>query len=142
MYDYNLYGDPSMIREGATSGAPSSPQINGKTSGKANSEYDYSFISFDPTDDNVFYYIEWGDGEIEEWIGPYNSGEQITINHSWRKDGSYIIRTKAKDVDDKESGWSILEVSMPKRKIVDNLLFERLLTRFPILKFLLIYSNY
>jgi len=141
MYDYNLYGDPSMIREGATSGAPSSPQINGKTSGNANSEYDYSFISFDPTDDNVFYYIEWGDGEIEEWIGPYNSGEQITISHSWSKDGSYNIRSKVKDDEGKESGWSILEISMPKRKIVDNLLFERLLTRFPILKFLYIFSN-
>ncbi len=137
-----LYGDPSMIREGTTSDAPSSPQISGITSGKTSREYDYSFISYDPTDDNVFYYIEWGDGEIEEWIGPYNSGEQIIISHSWSKDGSYSIRTKAKDVDGKESGWSVLEISMPKIKIFDNLLFERLLTRFPFLKNLFNYINY
>jgi len=54
----------------------------------------------------------------------------------------YSIRTKAKDVDGKESGWSVLEISMPKRKIVDNLLFEQLLTRFPFLKNLYIYANY
>jgi hypothetical protein len=116
MYDYNLYGDPSMIREGTTSNAPSAPQINGPTSGKTGKEYDYTFMSVDPTYDDVFYYIEWEDGEIEEWIGPYNSGELVTIGHSWTQDGSYNIRAKAKDENGEESGWSTYVVSMPKGK--------------------------
>ena len=62
-----------MIREGITSGAPSAPQISGPASGKTGEEYDYTFMSIDPTDDDVFYYIVWGDGEVEEWIGPYNA---------------------------------------------------------------------
>ncbi len=139
MYDYNLYGDPSMMREGTKSSAPSAPQINGPTSGKTDEEYNYTFISIDPTDDNVFYYIDWGDGELEEWIGPYNAGEQITISHSWSKDGSYIVRAKAKDVNDEESGWTTLEISMPKTKSINefNHWLFRLIQRFPILEFLL-----
>jgi len=126
-----------MMREGTKSSAPSAPQINGPTSGKTDEEYDYTFLSIDPTDDNVFYYIDWGDGELEEWIGPYNAGEEITISHSWDQDGSYSIRAKAKDDKGEESEWAIIEISMPKSKIIDNLIFKRLLTRFKIIKFLI-----
>jgi hypothetical protein len=127
MYDYNLYGDPSMIREGITSGAPNAPEISGPISGTNGEEYDYNFISIDVTDDNLYYYIEWGDGEIEEWIGPYTSGEQVTKSHSWSQDGSYVIRAKAKDEKGEESQWTILEISMPRNKPIINFL-----ERFPI----------
>jgi len=130
MYDYNLYGDPSMMREGISSSAPSAPQINGPTSGKTGEEYDYTFRSIDPTDDDVFYYIEWGDGETEEWIGPYSAGEQITISHSWSQDGSHSIRAKAKDENGEESGWATLEVSMPRNRFLFRNFFLRFLKNF------------
>jgi hypothetical protein len=139
MYDYNLYGDPSMIREGINSSAPSAPLINGSTNGKSGVEYDYTFISIDPTDDDLFYYVEWGDGEIENWIGPYSAGEQIVINHSWGKGGSYIIRAIAKDVNDAESDWTTLEVSMPKNKqfLLIEMFLEWLFNSFPIFEYIL-----
>jgi hypothetical protein len=116
MYDYNLYGDPSMMREGANSSAPSAPQINGPSSGKTGIKYDFSFMSSDPTDDNVFYFIDWGDEETEEWIGPYDSGERITISHSWTHSGTHIIKAKARDENNEESSWATFEISMPKIK--------------------------
>ena len=140
MYDYNLYGDPSMIREGITSSAPGAPQINGPTSGKTGEECGYTFRSIDASDDDVFYYIEWGDEEIEEWIGPYNAGEQVTIGHSWIQDGSYIIRAKAKDKNGEESIWATLEVSMPKNKAISTPFFSILENHphlFQILRYLL-----
>lgn len=117
LYNYNLYGDPSMRREGITSGAPSIPEINGPTSGKSRVTYEYIFESFDPTDDQILYYIDWGDGDIEEWIGPYDSKEEVIMSHTWNKQGSYTIKAKSKDMSDLESEWAILEVSMPKNKI-------------------------
>ncbi len=30
-----------------------------------------------------YYYIGWGDGELEKWLGPHDSGKEITINHIW-----------------------------------------------------------
>jgi hypothetical protein len=130
MYDYNLYGDPSMMREGISSNAPSAPQINGPTSGNIGEEYEYTFISVDPAEDALFYLIEWGDGETEEWIGPFNSGEQITLSHSWSKSKTFNIRAKAKDEGGEESGWTILEVSMPKNRVLLKSFFFRFLKNF------------
>ena len=130
MYDYNLYGDPSMIREGISSSTPSAPHINGPKSGKTGEEYEYTFKSVDPTDDDLFYYIEWGDGQVEKWIGPFTAGEQITLTHSWNESGVHTIRAKAKDVNDEESGWSALKVSMPKNLVLLRPAFIRFLKDF------------
>lgn len=116
MYGYNLYGDPSMIRWGTDDGSPLVPMINGPINGKTGVDYDYTFRSIDPTEDKLFYYIDWGDGNIEEWIGPYSSGEEVVVSHKWSQDGTWIIKVKAKDTDGLESDWATLEVSMPKNK--------------------------
>ena len=101
--------------------------------GKTSNNYNYTLISIDPTDDNVFYYIEWGDGEIEEWIGPYSAGELITVNHSWSEDGYYSIRAKAKDDQGEESVWSDpLLVKMPYSDTKPvSLFFELFFQHFP-----------
>jgi hypothetical protein len=139
MYDYNLYGDPSMIRQGVTSSAPISPQIKGPLNGKLNIKYDYKFRSIDPTEDQIFYYIDWGDGIINEWLGPYLSGEEIIVSHMWIQKGAYKIRAKAKDPYDAESDWATLEVTFPKNKVRNQFdyIMEKLIQRFPILELLL-----
>jgi len=86
--------------------APNTPIINGPTKGKPGVSYNYTFMSSDPDGDNVFYYIDWGDGTNTSWIGPYLSGEIVTMSHSWMNEGTYPIKTKAKDIDDTESSWS------------------------------------
>jgi len=118
MYDYNLYGDPSMIRQGTTSGAPFPPIIDGAINGKMKVEYNYSIKSIDPTEDDLFYYIDWGDDNVEEWIGPYMSGEEVIVSHKWSQQGTYNVRVKTRDTDNKESDWATLEVSMPKSKSI------------------------
>jgi len=117
---------------------PDEPSIDGPTSGKAGEEYDYTFSVVDPNDDVVYYYIEWGDGNIEEWIGSYDSGEEVIISHSWDEQKTYTIRAKAKDSHDAQSDWTTLEVSMPKNKQSTNSLFlqflQNLIQRFPLLE--------
>jgi len=108
---------------------PAKPSIDGPSSGKAGTSYDYTFRSTDPNDDDVYYYIEWGDGQKEEWIGPYNSGEEVTIAHIWDNKGSYTIRAKAKDTQDFESQWGTLEISMPRNRISSSPLLLRFLER-------------
>ena len=120
---------------------PEPPEILGPTSGKPGSVYLYRFSSIDPDQDDVFFYIEWGDGTVEEWIGPYESGEQGSVQHCWGEEGTYEIRIKAKDVQGAESDWTTLEVSMPVNK--HNLhsplftLFQKIIQQFPILEQLL-----
>jgi hypothetical protein len=120
MYDYNLYGDPSMIRQGVINSSPTPPEIIGPINGKMDIEYDYKLKSIDPTEDQIFYYIDWGDEEIDEWIGPYPSGEEITVSHTWTKEGTFIIKAKAKDINGNISDYSTISVSMPKNNILNN----------------------
>jgi parallel beta-helix repeat protein len=121
-----------------TNNPPNKPTIGGLTSGKAGIEYEYTFVTTDPDGDNVYYYIEWGDDNIDgtSWIGPYESGEEIKINHSWSKKGTYLITAKAKDINDAESDYATLEVSMPKSKTINPLMLfiERLINHFPLLE--------
>jgi len=135
-YSY-LYALEIIINE-----PPTKPTINGETNGKFGESYDYTFISTDPEGQNVWYYIEWGDGDIEEWIGPYSSGEEIVRSHTWTDQGEYTIRAKAKDIFDAESDWGTLEVTMPINQHSYSFpllqwLLELFPNAFPILRFLL-----
>jgi len=122
--------------------APEAPTITGETHGQYGEEYDYSFVSNDPENQDVWYYIEWGDGDTEEWIGPYGSGQEITVSHTWDEEDTYTIRAKAKDTLDVESPWGTLEVSMPVNQQIYGFpflqrLFDRFPNAFPILRQLL-----
>jgi PKD repeat protein len=61
--------------------------------------------AIDPDGDDIYYKIDWGDGEISDWFGPYSSGQKAALNHEW-EDGVYDIRAKAKDIHNAESPWS------------------------------------
>jgi len=58
------------------------------------------------------------DTSTHVWGGTYNSGESISVDHLYNLEGTYIIKAKAKDRYDMESGWSTLELSMPKNKAI------------------------
>ena len=116
-------------------GAPDRPLIGGRTSGKIWKKYNYTFLTTDPDNDVVYYYIEWGDDTNSGWIGPYSSGVAVIQAHKWNTQNTYIIRAKAKDVNGEESDWAYLEVTMPKTKpFIFNLpLLSWLFERFPLL---------
>ena len=109
---------------------PSSPHIIGPISGKAGEEYEYTFVSNDPDGDDIFYYIDWGDGQYEEWAGPYHSDEAIKLTHTFSEKSEYLVQAKAKDIHDVESDWGMLHVSMPKVKLIGYNSIINLLLRF------------
>jgi len=104
--------------------APSNPSINGEVEGKFGVQYNYTLKSEDAESDEVYYFVEWGDRTVEEWIGPYSSGENVTVGHIWEERGEYTIRVKAKDNFDAESDWTTLEVSMPLKRMMFRSLFD------------------
>jgi hypothetical protein len=122
---------------------PNPPTIDGPTSGKQGQSYNYTFNSIDPNQDDLYYFIDWGDQTNSSWIGPYLSGNDVIKSHRWSK-GTYVIIVQAKDINGLESNWSTLQVTMPFSYEPPHLrffewLFERFPHAFPIIRHLLGY---
>jgi outer membrane protein assembly factor BamB len=120
--------------------APTAPTIIGKIRGTIEKSYDYIFRSTSPVGNDVFYQIDWGDGSITDWLGPYDSGESITMNHSWSDKGTYTIKARAKDIDNLWGPWGELKITMPYSYEPQfpfiQWLLERFPNAFPILRYL------
>jgi hypothetical protein len=114
---------------------PNSPPeitITGPTNGKTGTPHDFTFTVSDQDEDDYYLWIDWCDGNIENWIGPYEYGEEKIMSHTWTKQGDYIIKAKARDIYGAESDWATLEVSMPKAKTFDlQMLFHQFLENHP-----------
>jgi hypothetical protein len=121
--------------------SPSIPLINGPISGKIRVKYTFLISAIDPYDDDVYYYIDWGDNTTNDWLGLYDSGEEIRVSHRWLKQGNFEVRVKAKNTIGAVSDWGTLTVTIPRGKSTYNLLHLMLLERFPFLKSLLNYYN-
>ena len=87
---------------------------SGPTSGTVGISYTYSSSCIDANGDQVYFIFDWADGTTSGWVGPYYSGDPVTISHIWSAQGTYAIKVKAKDTYGLESVWSDpLPVSMP-----------------------------
>jgi len=97
----------------ANNTAPVKPTITGPAKGKPGVNYEYTVTAIDPEDQQVSYFVDWGDGNSTGWLGPYNSGEQITVNHTWQTKQTFTVKAKAKDAIGAESEWASLAVKIP-----------------------------
>jgi outer membrane protein assembly factor BamB len=128
------YGYLYAFGRNETNQPPNQPEIDGPSIGFRNTQQSYNFSVSDPDLDNIELYVDWGDDTNSGWIGPYKSGENIVLNHTWSERGTYTIQTKARDTyDGSESDWGILMVTMPKNKAVGSP-FIRYLVNNPILR--------
>lgn len=132
VYDESDWSDPLTVivtNDDPSNTSPNNPQINGETNGKAGSIYAYTINCKDEDSDDLYYTIEWGDLSETSYLGPYNSEDMITVEHSWNSQGEYTVRVKATDVFQTDSQWTTLEVSMPhileKPRPVGNGLMQR-----------------
>ena len=123
---------------------PSAPEIIGQINGSEGQSYNYNFVASDPEGQQIYYYIDWGDGQTIDWIGPYPSGTPQSFIHSWSERGTYIIQAKAKDIFGAESDWGTLTVTMPYSSAIPfqqfwERFFEQFPNAFPILRHLVGY---
>jgi hypothetical protein len=131
IYVHGWSGKVNTLSFDVTNTVPSPPSITGPPQGKPGTEYEYTFTTTDPEDHDLYYYIDWDDGNIEQWIGPYTSGQTMTIGHTWTTKGTYHIKAKVMDEHNGVSYWGTYEVTMPKNKVVSNTIFLQILERFP-----------
>ena len=92
---------------------PSKPTVSGEFKGESGRRYTYKLNTNDPDGDDVFYFIDWGDGTDSGWIGPYKSQNSVSVSHKWENEDTFQMRVKAKDTYNAESDWKTIPVTMP-----------------------------
>ena len=92
---------------------PNTPEITGPAEGIPGNQYLYNIVTTDLDEHNIYYFVDWDDNTTTGWLGPYVSGTQIHVTHSWTEQGSYTVKAKAKDTMGAESAWGTIDVVMP-----------------------------
>jgi len=126
-YQINLFGDPSLTFFPPQNTAPAKPATpSGVEKGHIGTDYTFTTSATDPDGDKLFYKWSFGDDTFSNWMGPYDSGEEVSVEHNWSKRGNYEVKVMVRDEHRAESVWSD---SMPIRMPV--------LPDFPLLKIIL-----
>jgi hypothetical protein len=111
---------------------PTQPTIEGPTSGFYRESHQWNITAMDPNNDDINFFIDWGDGTTTGWSIAYPSGETMTQSHKYKKQGTYTIKAKAKDPYNQQSDWGTLVVTMPYSVALPIMnLWEKLFQRFP-----------
>jgi len=108
MYNFNLYGDPSMGIN--TAPVAQAPPV-GPTTGITGVQYIYTVFAIDPANDRIKYGWDWnGDGTVDQWDNNngnyYASGQPSVMTHAFTSPGTYNIQVKAEDIYGKQSSFS------------------------------------
>jgi hypothetical protein len=100
-------GDPDFVFKtfGTSNSPPEKPiNLNGPDKGEIGENLYYESTYHDTDSDILSVYFDWGDGSNSGWIPSVSNGI-FGLTHSWESNGSYQVKTKAKDVYF-ESPWS------------------------------------
>jgi hypothetical protein len=92
---------------------PLAPEITGPDHGDPGNPYLFNIQTTDPQEDNIWFFVDWGDNLTSGWLGPYVSGTLIHVQHTWTVKGVYNVKAKAKDTMGAESPWSNITMNMP-----------------------------
>jgi len=119
---------------------PNIPNIYGPSSGKVGKPIEFTIVTTDPDDQDVYYDVFWGNAGSGE-VGPFPSGGEQIFGHTWTKAGHFTIKVKAIDTSGAISEIGTFNIRISRNRAVENLLLDRLFQRFPnifpILRYLL-----
>jgi hypothetical protein len=76
---------------------------------------------------------EESNGSVEDCLGPYNSGIEVSASHACSK-GSYKNKVKVKNICGVESNWATFDVNLARNIVLHNSSFLKLLEKFPLLQ--------
>jgi hypothetical protein len=131
-YGSNLIGEDYAFAYGGAAIPNYPPETPdkpvGPTAGRPGVSYIYSSKTNDPDGDQIYYMFDWNDGSYSDWLGPFLSGDVVTISHMWATPGIFTVRLKAMDSYGTLSQWSEpLDINISKSKATYKLFFMQLL---------------
>jgi hypothetical protein len=84
---------------------PLEPTLDVPTMAQRGDSVRVRVYSFDPDDDSLSMFLEWGDGTESGWVGPLPSPADCGLVHAYGDTGVYGVRARAKDAVH-ETVWS------------------------------------
>lgn len=103
--EFQPFTDPS-VHIAKISNKPDKPDTpDGPISGEVGIDYTYSTSTTEPDGDLVKYCFDWGDDTVT-WTDWLESGEIVSLIHSWEIPSDYEIKVKARDENGLDSEWS------------------------------------
>ena len=89
---------------------PDEPTIEIITTPVYNQPTEIQIQTIDDDNDNVSFYIDWGDGQSTDWTEEISSGQSLSISHIWTRPGQYEIRAKARDNNSVIGPWASKDI--------------------------------
>jgi hypothetical protein len=117
----------SIVHPAHPTDKPRAPAIIGPTSGNVGKDYQYTIFSRDWENKDLYYHVDWGDGNVEDWNGPHASCQAINLKHIWTEPGTYTIKVEAKNSDEIHSIEIPLEVIITKKRSNMKLFYQNIL---------------
>lgn len=102
--------------------APNISKIIGPSNVKTGEEIKYKILTTDLDGDNLYNYKNWNENTSNITIGPYESGEEVTVSQVWENKGIYAIKVKVVDIENHESDYTTLDTKITKNKLRFNIL--------------------
>ena len=99
----SLWSSPLKV---VVNSPPGQPAISaGKSTVLPGEMISFATSAEDPDGDRLRYIFDWGDGSVSvtDWT---ESGRALSITHSWRRAGRYVISARAEDCANASSPWS------------------------------------
>lgn len=93
---------------------------SGPTGGEVGESYEYCITMPDEPDCGFYIIWDFGDGTTTEWMGPYEPGEEVCIEHIWDLPGVYHIRVRIRDCWGNEYWSDTLTVTITKSGAPSN----------------------
>lgn len=101
---------------------PNTPTFSGPHNAAPYFDIAFTADATDPDGDQVYFKIDWGDGNMTDWLGPVNSTEHIVTHYGWYYTGNFTILIKVKDSQGLECNQSLVfNITIEQQIAVVNL---------------------
>ncbi len=103
-----LFADPAQKLKNPHPNLPPEkpPAPAGPTEWAQFGEATFTCVANDPEDDSLWFMLDWGDGTLSDWIGPFGSGQSGKVHYIWTEVGTYKVKVRARDKHYGQSDWS------------------------------------
>lgn len=121
---------------------PTMPVFDNPKKVCVNTVYEFYVSSTDPNYDQIYFKINYFDGTITDWIGPFGYNANVKFTHVYTEQGGYQLAAKAIDdpngdgdlSDGKESPQGNSHVTVFRVRSRYDMILFKIFNMFPLLK--------